>query len=345
MSVLRLFLLPVTWLYDGVMRIRNRMYDTGQKPSTTFELPIISVGNLSVGGAGKTPMVEYLIRLLSADYRVATLSRGYGRRTKGFRIASHQDSPASVGDEPYQLFVKYGNSCVVTVGEDRVFAIPHLLDQHPETEVLILDDAFQHRRVKPGFSILVTEYDRPFFSDTVLPYGRLREAAKGADRADVIVVTKCPPHTGEEEMMSMTSGIHRYARKPIFFTTIRYGEPQPLLNHVHPLHKSIVLVSGIANPAPLEAYVKRNFTLVHHFNFRDHHHYQEKDIVAIAKFLEAQSEPVSILTTEKDRVKLETDTLKEWVKKLPVFYLPIEIEFIGNGKEFDALVFDFVSRG
>lgn len=345
MSVLRLFLLPFAWLYDVITRIRNRMYDTGWRPSVKFDLPIISVGNLSVGGAGKTPMAEYLIRLLSPDYRVATLSRGYGRRTKGFRIASPQDTPVSLGDEPYQLFLKYGKKCVVTVGEDRVFAIPHLLDKHPNTEVLILDDAFQHRSIRPGFSILVTEYDRPFFSDTILPHGRLREAAKGADRADVIVVTKCPPHTGEEEMMHLTSGIHRHAHKPIFFTTIRYGEPQPLLNHVKPMKNRIVLLSGIANDTPLVAYAKRNFNLVHHFKFRDHHHYREKDIVSIIKFLETQAEPVSILTTEKDRVKLESGVLKEMVKNLPVFYLPIEMEFIGNGKEFDALVLDFVSRG
>lgn len=344
MSVFKVFLLPFAFVYDMITRIRNRMYDTGWKPSVSFDIPLISVGNLSVGGTGKTPMVEYLIRLISPTQKVGTLSRGYKRKTKGFRIASPNDNAVSIGDEPYQLFTKY-NNIVVSVCEDRAFAIPHILDQHPDTEVILLDDAFQHRRVKPGFSILLTEYSSPFFSDYVLPYGRLREHARGAGRADVIVVTKCPPQLSDEEYDHLESGLRKFSSRPLFFSSLVYNDPKAMLGNEHTLSRQVVLVSGIANHVPLEEYVKRNFTLVKHFVFRDHHQYTDEDIRMIEKFLNQLTEPVSILTTEKDKVKLESVSLRKRTEKLPFFYLPIEMEFVKNGKDFDALVLESLSRG
>jgi tetraacyldisaccharide 4'-kinase len=344
MSVLRLLLLPFAVIYDGITRLRNRMYDTGWKPSVSFDLPVICIGNLAMGGAGKTPMVEYTIRLLRSTHKVATLSRGYGRSTKGLRVAGKSDTALTIGDEPYQLFTKFGDQVAVTVCEDRAFAIPHILDQFPETKVVLLDDAFQHRRLKSGLSILLTEYQRPFYKDYVLPYGRLREHSKGADRSDVIVVTKCPNGMSDEEMNSITSRVREIADKPVFFSTIRYGEPQPMQSMVTVCTKRVVLVSGIANHAPLQDHVSKNFDLMRHFAFRDHHRYTSRDLKLLEEFAGRQG-TISILTTEKDRAKLEGMQFRDRLSRLPVFYIPIEMEFIRNGKEFDALVRDFVVRG
>ncbi|MDH4057947.1 MAG: tetraacyldisaccharide 4'-kinase [Cyclobacteriaceae bacterium] len=344
MSALRLLLLPFALLFDLVTRIRNRMYDTQWKPSVEFELPVVGVGNLALGGTGKTPMIEYLIRMLTPHLKVATVSRGYGRKTKGFRIINSTDNAFTVGDEPFQLYSKYNDRVVVSVGEERALAIPQLLTEHSDTQVILLDDAFQHRRVKPGFSILLTEYDSPFYSDYVLPAGRLREHPRGADRADAIVVTKCPKLVKEDLMIEILSKIHKYTKKPVFFSTIRYGTPIPMLGQKLTEHKQVILVSGIANHAPLEEYVKANFTLMKHFVFRDHHNYSLDDIKSIKKFVEGKKGQVTILTTEKDRVKLEGETLKEVVSTLPFFYLPIEMKFIRNGKDFDALVLQLIKR-
>ncbi|QOI98588.1 MAG: tetraacyldisaccharide 4'-kinase [Flammeovirgaceae bacterium] len=343
MSVFKFLLLPLAMLYDVVTSIRNSLYDRQLKPSARFDFPIIGIGNLAVGGTGKTPMVEHLIRLLSSRVKVATLSRGYGRKSSGLRFAGKQDTPATIGDEPMQLFSKYGNQIVVTVCEDRAFAIPHILQEHPEVGVIVLDDALQHRRVTPGFMILLTDYHRPFYADHVLPYGRLREGREGALRANVIIVTKCPHDISEEQMMIMENAIHTVAHRPVFFSTIRYGEPVPAAD-AGTFIPDVVLVSGIANPMVLENYVVKNFTLLHHFRFRDHHNYSTAELRKIVNFISKQTKPVSVLTTEKDVVKLIANNNRFWAGKLNLFYLPIEMEIIRNGKDFDTLVLDYLKR-
>src|SRR5688572_7356414 len=252
MSVLKFLLLPFAMLYDLVMDIRNRLYDMKMWPSTSFDIPVISVGNLAVGGTGKTPMTEYLIRLLSPQHKIATLSRGYGRKTKGFRIAGGHDSAATIGDEPYQMYKKFSPTIGVTVGEERVLAIPTILQELPETEIVLLDDAYQHRKVVPGFSVLLTEHGRPFFDDHIMPYGRLREGPEGAIRADVIVVTKCPSHMEEEEMMNFEHSIRKYSLNPIFFSKIRYGEPVSFGDASKKISSKVILLTGIANAQLLE---------------------------------------------------------------------------------------------
>jgi tetraacyldisaccharide 4'-kinase len=192
MPVLRILLLPVAWLYEGITRLRNWLYDKGYKKSTSFPLPVISVGNLTVGGTGKTPHVEYLVRLLKDQRQLVTLSRGYGRQTKGFLIADEQANAATIGDEPMQFYQKFGHQIKVAVGEKRVPAIEQILRLYPKTEIILLDDAFQHRAVRPCFSILLSDYHRPFYTDFVLPAGRLRESRKGAGRADAVIFSKCP---------------------------------------------------------------------------------------------------------------------------------------------------------
>src|SRR4051812_38727618 len=191
MKIVRLLLYPFAVLYNLVTRLRNHLYDIGHKPAFQFETPVITIGNLNVGGSGKTPMVEYLVELLKKDFKVATLSRGYRRETKGYRTATDSDTVRHIGDEPMQLFRKFGKDINVIVGEDRVFAIPNILHDFPETNVILLDDALQHRSVRARLSILVTEYSHPFYNDFVLPFGRLREARRGASRSDIVVVTKC----------------------------------------------------------------------------------------------------------------------------------------------------------
>jgi len=343
MSVLKFLLLPFAMLYDVVMDIRNRLYDMKMWPSTSFDIPVISVGNLAVGGTGKTPMTEHLIRLLSPQYKIATLSRGYGRKTKGFRIAGVNDTASTIGDEPYQMYKKFSPTIGVAVGEERVLAIPTILQELPETEIVVLDDAFQHRTVIPGLSILLTEYNRPFFDDHILPYGRLREGPEGARRADAIVVTKCPSHLEEDDMMNMEHSFRKYSDKPVFFSKIRYGEPVSF-GVPSKISSKVILLTGIANAQILEEYIISNFTLVKHFSFRDHYVFTPHDLNEVGNMLQKnEGEKISIITTEKDKAKLERDDLKTLISKLPIFYLPIETEFLRNGKDFDALVGSFIS--
>jgi tetraacyldisaccharide 4'-kinase len=343
MSVFRFLLVPFAMLYDVITAVRNRLYDMNYKPATRFDIPVISVGNLAVGGTGKTPMVEYLIRLLSSEFKIATLSRGYGRKTRGFRIASEKDTAATLGDEPYQIYKKFTPAINVVVGEDRAFAIPTLLQELEETNAVILDDAYQHRSVIPGFSILLTEYNNPFYNDDVLPYGRLREAPEGAKRADAIVVTKCPAQLDGDKVMQFERCIRKYSDKPVFFSKIRYGEPVAFGNPAVKGSKQVILVSAIANAHILEEYVKKSFSLIKHFSFRDHYAFTAGDLLQVEAVLKKYPEgEVSILTTEKDSVKLQRAELNTIIARLPIFYLPIETEFIRNGKDFDTLVLSFM---
>lgn len=343
MKVLRFLLFPLAVMYDVVTSVRNQLYDLGLKPSAGFDIPLISVGNLAVGGTGKTPMIEHLVRLLRNHYKVATLSRGYGRQTKGFRLADENDNASTLGDEPYQFFKKFKGQVAVSVGEERALAIPSLLDLKPETEVILLDDAFQHRRVKPTFQILLTDYNNPFYKDYLMPVGKLRESRNGADRADVIVVTKCPPELQEDEMMEIETTLRKDANKPIFFSTVHYGNMVQFGSYVSThTPERIILVTGIANPKPLVTYLKSNFKLVKHFDFADHHHYSGNDLETITAL--AMEHNAAVITTEKDFVKIDVAEFGIFLSRAPFFYLPIEIEFLKNGKDFDEMVLNVVKN-
>lgn len=343
MILIRILLLPFSWLYYLITQARNKLYDRGIKPSVAFEVPVICVGNLTVGGTGKTPMIEYLVRLLQASCSVATLSRGYGRKTRGFRIAGDSDNAETIGDEPYQFYLKFGDKVMVAVGEERALAIPTILQEQAEVNVVLLDDGFQHRRVRPGFSILLSDYSRPFYKDLLLPAGRLRESRWNAGRAQAIVVTKCPPGISDQEMLEVEHRIRMYAEKPVFFSSIRYGTPISFTGSAENApSKEVVLISGLANPKPLESYVAENYTLVDHLIFKDHHKYTKADIDAIVT--KARKSPsVSFITTEKDRVKLDTPAFREMLEHVPFFYLPIEIDFIKGGKDFDEMILNAVN--
>jgi tetraacyldisaccharide 4'-kinase len=342
MRVLGFVLFPFAILFDLVTGIRNRLYDIGLKPSTEFDVPVISVGNLAVGGTGKTPMIEYLVRLISPMRKVATLSRGYGRNTSGFRIASSKDSALTVGDEPFQFYKKFHRKIIVAVGEERALAIPNILQTHDNVEVILLDDAFQHRRVKPGFQILLTDYNNLFTEDYLLPTGRLRESKSGANRADVIVVTKCPHEISDEEMIAIDNKVRRIANKPVFFSTIRYGDLIPFKATESFAGKAVILLSGLANADPLERHISQHHKLMKHYRFADHHIYSQEEIRKIAD--EAQQHHATVITTEKDASKLMSDQFNSITSKVSFFYLPIEIEFLKNGKDFDAMVLNSLTR-
>jgi tetraacyldisaccharide 4'-kinase len=336
---MKFLLFPFAVLYDVVTSIRNRLYDLGYKPSASFDLPLIVVGNLSVGGTGKTPMVEYLVRLLHPAFKIATLSRGYKRKTKGFRLVTGTDTAITVGDEPLQLYRKFEGAFAVAVGEERALAIALMIDQHPELHAIIMDDAFQHRKVKGSFSILLSDYNRPFYDDMLLPAGRLRESKTGAARADVIVITKAPDILPDEERMSIENEVRKYSDKPVFFSCIRYGIPHPV-NHTEPLTNKVVLLSGIANPQGFNQYAAKHFTIAKSFEFADHHQFSEQELKTVTDFARAQK--AIILTTEKDASRLQAPAYQAALASVPFFYLPIEAEFLKNGQDFDEMVFNAI---
>lgn len=337
MNFLSWVLFPFAVIYDLVTRFRNHLYNVGTKRSFEFQTNVISVGNLSVGGTGKSPMVEYLIRLFKNDFRLATLSRGYGRKTRGFRIASTEDSAKTVGDEPFQFYKKF-DDVTVSVGEERAMAIPFILAEEPNTDIILLDDAYQHRPVKPSFSILLTDYSRPFFKDYLLPMGRLRESRKGAERADTVIVTKCTPDLSENDQKNYIDSIRKYNKSaPIFFSIIRYLKPQAVFEG-NQLATNVLMFTGIANPRSLENHITNNFTLASIMSFNDHHRYSDADFEKIKNTFEKIEGEKIIITTEKDAVKLWSLPLDHFFRSLPVFYIPIETSFLKDGKRFDEIV-------
>jgi tetraacyldisaccharide 4'-kinase len=343
MIILRILLFPFAILFNLITTLRNRLYDQGLKPSVKFELPVIGIGNLTVGGTGKTPLTEYIIRLLARNYKVATLSRGYGRKSRGFRIAQPTDNAASLGDEPYQFFVKFGDRIKVAVGEERALAIPNILQSYPRTQVILLDDAYQHRSVAPSLNILLSDYHRPFYEDFLLPAGRLRESRTGAERADIVVVTKCPIEMTDEEMIDIEKSIREFAERPVFFTHIRYGNPTPVTDGYQKMSDQVALLTGISNTKPLKHYVGQNYKMTKHFKFSDHHAYTASDLERLKRFINDHPS-TSIITTEKDKVKLASPELESLTRSLPLFYLPIEVEFIKNGQDFDEIVLNSIKR-
>ncbi|HAC23873.1 MAG TPA: tetraacyldisaccharide 4'-kinase [Cytophagales bacterium] len=341
MGFLRLLLFPLSILYNMGSRLRNHLYTIGVKPSVAFELPVIAVGNLNVGGSGKTPMIEYLIRLLSPHYKIATLSRGYGRMTRGFVLAGESGSAEALGDEPFQLVEKFGSQVYVSVGEDRVAAIPQLIQAHPDTQVVLLDDAFQHRAVRPAMSILVTSADRPFFTDWVLPAGNLRESRTGARRAQAIVVTKCDPNLSESQMERLAAGIKTYAPEvPVFFSAIRYGQPVSF-GSGQDLGTDVVLISGIGNHRPFEHYARSRWRVVEHVTLPDHHRYTKDFLEGLTRDYPGKC----FLTTEKDRAKLIDVRFSEHISTMPWFCLPMDMYFLKSGTDFDNLVKRYAQRG
>ncbi len=342
---LKLLLWPFSLIYGAVTDLRNYLYSKGVFKVTRFDFPVIAVGNLTVGGTGKTPHVEYLIRLL-AGYKLATLSRGYKRKTQGFILADAQSTAAQIGDEPFQYHRDYP-AVTVAVSEKRVEGIQKLKQQLPNVAAVILDDAMQHRAVKPSLLIMLTDFNRPFFKDFILPAGLLRESRLGAERADIVVVSKCPPKLSASERDKYISKIKKYTLTdtPIYFSTFRYGEPVSIGND-NALQKNVILLTGIANPLPLQQYLTGNgYQILKSFIFPDHHTYTIQDLHNVKNYIEGlNAKQVSVITTSKDAVKLTDDSLKGITKELPIFYLPIEVEFLNDAGLFDKSVLEHVRQ-
>lgn len=338
---------PLSLLYGGIMALRNMFYDRAILKSTQFALPVLAVGNLTVGGTGKTPHVEYLLRLLQDRYRVATLSRGYKRKSKGFVLADGNATAATLGDEPFQYYRDF-EKVAVAVSEDRVKGINQLVRRLQALEVVVLDDALQHRPVRPSLNLLITDYNRPFFNDFVLPAGLLREFRGGAKRAEAIIVSKCPADLDAERMQQVKKKIKGYARPqvPLFFTTYAYGEPVPIGGASTVTERRVLLLTGIANADPLKAHLRSiGYQIVEHLAFLDHHAFTVQDLVRLLQQLKADKyRQVSILTTRKDAVKLTATELSGLTRQMPLFYIPIEVKFLLQQEAFDDLVLRHVSE-
>ncbi|HSP41133.1 MAG TPA: tetraacyldisaccharide 4'-kinase [Gillisia sp.] len=331
MSISRKFLLPISPIYGLVTKVRNICYDKKVFNSRSYPIPIICVGNLSVGGTGKSPMVEYLIDHISKYHRIATLSRGYGRSTKGFRLLDENDTAENVGDEPLQFKNKFPN-INVAVDENRQRGITELL-KTANPEVIILDDAFQHRRVQAGLNILLTSYGDLYTDDLLLPAGNLREPISGAKRAGIVVVTKCPRDLSEKEQAMISRKLKLQAHQNLFFSYINYSseiyngkESIPLTSLAG---KKITLVTGIANPKPLLDHLRIEKIMFEHLRFPDHYNFKEKDLEKFSGEI--------ILTTEKDYMRL-----KSLNDNFNLFYIPISLKFIKDPEKFEKLINQYI---
>jgi tetraacyldisaccharide 4'-kinase len=333
MKLLRYLLFPIVPIYYLVTWLRNKLYDCGIKKSTSYSFPVICVGNLSVGGTGKTPMIEYLIRLLSPRHHIATLSRGYKRQTSSFIVADQSASASSIGDEPFQFYQKF-NDIIVSVDADRVHGISQLMTLPHPPELILLDDAFQHRKVDAGFNILLTSFDNLYTDDMLLPTGNLREPRQGAKRADIIVVTKCPENLTTIRKQEIIQKIKPLAHQKVFFGSIAYSKNIQNNERCVALEtlkkQQFTLVTGIANPKPLVSYLKAMGLQFEHLKFKDHHDFTDRDLVSLKK-------KTFIITTEKDMARLQS----HFTNQEALYYLPIEM-IIDRQTEFDTLVSNFI---
>ncbi|AJA69323.1 tetraacyldisaccharide 4'-kinase [Myroides odoratimimus] len=334
MELLRKLLFPFAILYGGITSLRNYLYSINILKRTSFSTPTIVVGNLSVGGTGKTPMVEYIIRLLKDKYKIATLSRGYKRKSEGFFLADEHTTMEQIGDEPFQYHHKFDN-IAVAVDAKRVNGIENILKRRTDTQAIVLDDAFQHLAVKGGFNILLTTYDEPYYSDYMLPTGNLRESRRGAKRADIIIVTKCPPTLSSTEQNSIVKKLNLKLGQLSFFTYIEFSKlaySKADSISVEDLKKEeFLMVAGIAKPQSFFDHLKGDKTIC--LTFPDHHHFSSTDIELILN----KAKESKIITTEKDYVRLNG-----LIPSNKLYYLPIQTSFLNNQEEFDKTILNYV---
>jgi tetraacyldisaccharide 4'-kinase len=342
----RMLLFPFSLIYALIVWIRNKLFDRGILSTSTFNLPLIGVGNLSAGGTGKSPMVEFLLKKFKDTYQLAVLSRGYKRKTEGYALANLQSTALEIGDEPMLFHQKFPD-VTIAVGEERIVAIPQLLHDKPGIEVIILDDAFQHRYVTAGLNILLTDYNNLFTRDWYLPTGDLRDLPSQYKRADILVVTKCPPEMTDEEREDIIKEIKPLSHQHIFFTSIVYGMPYHIVSKEKRIlddSTEVLLVSGIANPRPLKKFLADNSSIYYEILYNDHHIFTIDDLKEIRKrFENIQSSNKIILTTEKDAVRLTK--FNQTVVEYPFYEIPIEVQFLfGEEKRFTELITKFIAR-
>ena len=360
------WLLPLSWIYGFVVRFRNRLFDLGILKSRAYKIPVISVGNITVGGAGKTPHVEHLVRLMQDKIQVAVLSRGYKRKTKGYVLANADTSVTDIGDEPFQMMRKFPKA-YVAVDKKRRNGIDRLTTDEAtnNVDVILLDDAFQHRYVKPGINILLVDYHRLIIYDRMLPAGRLREPSKGKQRADMVIITKCPKDLKPMEFRVLTKALDLFPYQDLFFTTLEYGSLTPLFPDeattiaavetnqktvspslsMIPAETSVLLLTGIASPQQMIDDLTPYCKAITPLTFRDHHYFRPKDISRINAAFEQLPEPRMIITTEKDAARLyQVEGLSEEVRK-NIYDLPIKIKFMLEQEEnFNNKILSYVQK-
>jgi tetraacyldisaccharide 4'-kinase len=345
------WLLPLSWLYGLAIKFRNILFEVGVLKSRSFQVPVISVGNITVGGTGKTPHVEYLTRLLKDTFNVAVLSRGYKRKSKGFVKASVQTAVTEIGDEPFQMKQKFPK-VTVAVDKNRCHGIDRLTAEDDKLDVILLDDAFQHRYVKPGVNILLVDYHRLVIYDTLLPAGRLREPLNGKDRADVVIVTKCPKDLKPMEYRVLTRAMNVYPYQQLYFTTLEYDELCPVFSKAGNVPQlsalkdiNVMLLTGIASPQQIEHDLAPYTSHLTPLTFPDHHQFRQKDIQLINDTFAAMPSPKCIITTEKDTTRLLTaQGLSDEVRN-NLFMLPVRISFMQDQEEvFNNYIIGYVRK-
>ena len=362
------WLLPLSWLYGFGVKLRNTLFEVGLLKSRSFKVPIIAVGNITVGGTGKTPHVEYLVSLLHNQFRVAVLSRGYKRKSRGFIQASADTTMPEIGDEPFQMKQKFPN-VTVAVDKNRCHGIDLLTEEDKALDVVLLDDAFQHRYVKPGVNILLVDYHRLIIYDRLLPAGRLREPLKGKDRADIVIVTKCPKDLKPMEYRVITKAMQLYPYQHLYFTTLEYGALRPLYpatsraaavgeaaiisqpqqqqpQQLQALKaQNVLLLTGIASPRQMERDLAPITNTLTPLTFGDHHQFRKKDIRRINEAFAAMTAPKVIVTTEKDATRLlTTEGLSDEVQQA-LYVLPVRIVFLQQQEEeFNQQIIGYVRK-
>lgn len=342
-KIIQILLLPLSLLYGLIISLREMFYETGLLKSSAFSVPVISVGNLSIGGAGKSPHIEYLVHLLNDYLYLGILSRGYKRETAGFRLVSPMDAASTVGDEPLQFKKKFAD-VAVAVDENRALGIPMLVGQFPKLQTILLDDAFQHRQVKPGLNILLTPFDDLFTRDFILPSGRLREWRSGYKRADLIIVTKCPETVSDEKRNEIIKEINPQAHQEVYFSKFSYDPPYYFLDKRYHFNLDtsfdVILVSAIANTSYLKKYLSPKVKEIYPLEYEDHHPFTHQDIdYIIQKFQGIPGDRKLIVTTEKDATRLEPFKEKLYQNKIPVFVQPATVVFLdGDKMRFDETV-------
>ena len=333
-----LLLLPISKMYAAVMAVRNKMFDWGILKSHSFDVPVVVVGNISMGGTGKTPHVEYIVEQLRDKYHLGVLSRGYKRHTRGFVLAGSQSRPEDIGDESYQIYRKFGPDVTVAVCESRVKGIKRMLEADPKIGMIILDDAFQHRYVKPAVSIVLTEYSRPVFRDHVLPYGRLRESRSALDRADIVVVTKCPDDIKPMDFTLFKENLNLYPYQRLYFSRYSYGSVVPVFPEEGAeipnldwtgADTHVLALTGVANPKPFTRFLRSHRMKVRLCKFGDHHNFTASDMANIEeRFDKLPGQKKYIFATEKDAVRLFNNPYFPQRLKPYIVYVPIHVEFI-----------------
>lgn len=338
-TLLTCLLTPMSWVYGACTYVRNKLFDRGIfLKEKVYDVPIVCVGNLTVGGTGKTPHVEYLVAHLAGEYNIGVLSRGYKRKTRGFVLANAKSTPDSIGDEPYQIYQKFGMRIRVAACESRRKGIEQMLAADPKLNLIILDDAFQHRYVKPTVAVLLMDYTRPFYSDKLLPLGRLRESPRGCDRADIVVVSKCPDNLQPLDYRLTKKHLDLMAYQKLFFSRYNYGGLLPVFPDDSPYQAnlalltardSILLLTGIAHPRPFVLHFKNYEAKVRVSHYPDHHDFSRKDLEVIRqKFEDMSGARKIIVTTEKDATRLSNNPYFPESLKPFIFYLPIAVELV-----------------